>query len=457
MRTHRGLARIGAAAAVTVFGLAACGGGENVVPAAAEAPAVPSAPSAPSGVSDPPTTVTAFAASRAAATPAAAPAVEPAALLQAATALALPALQTVVTGVSGDTVVADAAIVLPGLQAARIDVLGAAAAGATLTELAAALPSAVTDATVQALTQGVSRKLWASPTGRFERGFLAATETFGTSATWQNVEVADVGIAFAAVADYGPTGSLDLGVDTRLVIGQRFDAEAAIPGAQVTPFVGVGQRTPDTWYTAPMLALEGPGGTLTGDSWVAVATWVGEHLWVALRPPGDAALYAGVPWVGLQAALRAAREAFPAPEGVTSRSTQVWPQATFTLENRSRLPSGVVLPYDKTAANLSRLDGGGTYLRETFLDASLTIGPAALVVAGAQAMAFTFSVTNPYGGSSSVGVITTNPGFDFPPACPRAMADWRGAYLAVIDRAGRMVLAASLPTAGAAATTCRQP
>jgi hypothetical protein len=424
-----------------LLALAACGGGSS--PPATATPAETPVDSR--------VTLAAYVQNHAASAP---ELVAPDATLRAALALALPALQSTVSTANGDVLVADHAIVLPALQAARVDVLRVAAAGDTLAELEAALPAEASRDAVRPLLDGISRSLWAPTAALFERGFLASTDTGGAAAEpWRAMEVTDWSAAAAALADFGSVDALHLVADTRLVIGQRFHANALANG-QAVAFDGVGLRRADRWYTAPMVALEGPGGTLLGEGYTATATWVGDHLWVSLRPPGDAPLYEGVPPATLSTALLEVWSAYSASGNVKSRSTQVWPQVTMALEDRSRLPAGIALPYDAVHANLSGLDGGGTFLTETTHSASLTIDTAGLHAAGAQAMAFTFSVANEHGGGYASGGQWVVLPVVWPTSCPRAAADWRGAYLALIDRAGRLLLVASLPDAGSAATEC---
>lgn len=375
--------------------------------------------------------------------------------LRAALALGLPPLQNSVITPSGETTVAVRAIVFPALQAARIDVLRAAAVGATLVEVEAALPAAAGADATRALLDGVSRRFFAPVSASFNRNFLASTDTGGSAAApWQAIQIQDWSAASAVLAEFGAVSEQKLVPQTRLVIGQRFDAKAPANG-QAVAFDGVGVRSPDFWYTAPMVALEGRGGMLNGVDSTATATWVGDHLWVSMRPLGNEPLHQGLPPASLSSALLAVWSAFAVPETLLSRSRQVWPQQAMTLEDRSRLPTGIALPYSALQANLSGLDGGGTYLTETAHEASIAIDTAGLRASGTQAMAFTFSAENLYGGGSDAGSVTTiDPPFTVTPPCPRAESDWRGAYLALIDRAGRLLLVASLPDASGVETRC---
>ena len=241
-----------------------------------------------------------------------------------------------------------------------------------------------------------------------------------------------------------------------MVIGQRFDMQS-VSNAQALGFEGLGESAQDGWYTAMMVAFEGPGGSVNVDGYSATATWVGEHLWVSLRPPGNKPLLEGLAPSALSAALLAVWSAYQSPQGLVTRSRQVWPQLTTTLVDRGKLPVGIVLPYNPVSANLGGLDGGGTYLTETARAAALSIDTGGLRASGAQAMAFTFSAENMFSNSYGSGVTTTliNPTFNFTP-CPRAVPDWRGAYLALMDRAGRLLLLATLPkpTGAVALTRC---
>lgn len=440
--------RYGVAALATLLStLAACGGESN--PPVADVVTASSA----GAIAESRITLDAYSASR---TPSVPKALSSADALRATLALALPPLQDTLTTTSGQYPIALSAIVFPAIQAARLDVLRAATAGDTLAELEAALPSAVTLDATRTLLAGVSRKLWASASAQFTSSFLASTDTGGSSwSPWQAIRIQDWPAAFLELADFGSVSDLNLRPQTRLVIGHRFDAEA-LAGGQAVAFDGVGVRSPDNWYTAPMVAFEGPGGILQGDDYVAAATWIGDRLWVSLRPRGNTPLYRGLPPASLNSALNAAWSTYPAPEGLVSRSRQVWPQQMSTLEDRSRLPAGIALPYSEIRANLSGLDGGGTYLKETARAASLAIDTVGLRVSGAQAMAFSFSVDNTYGGGSygSGSTLFNLAPFAVLPRCPRAEADWRGAYLALIDRSGRLLFVASLPDAPSAASAC---
>lgn len=433
-----------------LLALAACGGGSGPPPSASATPARAAA--------DARVTLAAYSRERVAGVPAAAaPDAAPDAVLSAALALALPPLQGWLHTTSGGIWYAEAAVVLPALQAARLDVLRAAAAGSTLAEVEAALPAAASDHATQVLLDGVARRLWAPASARFNRSFLKSTDRRGSAfEPWRAAVFVDWSDAAADLAEFGDADGLELSAQTRLLIGQSVSAHAPVAG-QMTAFEGVGEHTRGGWYTAPMLALEGPGGTLRGVDHVATATWVGETLWVSLRPPGDEPLFDGLSPATLGAALLAAWSAFPAPEAVSSRSTQIWPQLTMMLDNRSRRPPGIELPYHEVQADLSGLDGGGTFLTETTRPASLAIDTQGLRIVGELAMAFTFSVANQHGGGS-YGInseLLLVPSIVFPGPCPRATADWRGAYLALIDRAGRLLLVATLPDVGRGTTACR--
>lgn len=442
---QRPLAR--AALAILVIALAACGGGSS--PQAEE----PDKPASAESPADARVTLDAYSATR---TSAVVNAVVPEDTLRAALALALPPLQDEVFTSGGQVTMASRAIVLPALQAARIDVLRASAAGETLAQLEAALPAAATADATRALRDGVSRQLWAPTSALFAPSFLASTDTGGrASVPWQASPIQDGSAAMDPLTEFGDISHLNLAPETRLLIGQRFDLDAWANG-QAVAFDGVGVVSPDSWYTAPMVAFEGPGGTLTGADHTATATWVGAYLWVSVRPLGDEPLYVGLSAASLGSALLAAWSAFPAPEGLLTQSRQVWPQQGMTLEDRSMLPAAIALPYSAVQANLSGLDGGGTYLTEIARATSLVIDSAGLRVSGAQAMEFTFSADNQHGGGSyGVGVVRVEtPPYQVPLRCPRAVADWRGAYLALIDRAGRIVLVASLPDARGVAVVC---
>lgn len=441
--------RRSAAWMVLLLALAACGGGSGPPP---------SANASAKAAADARVTLAAYSRERVAGAPAAAaPAAAPDAVLSAALALALPPLQGWLHTTSGGIWYAEAAVVLPALQAARLDVLRAAAAGSTLAEVEAALPAAASDHATQVLLDGVSRRLWAPASAQFNRSFLQSTDRGGLALEpWRAAVFADWSAAAADLAEFGDADGLELSAQTRLLIGQSVSTHAPVAG-QMTAFEGVGEHARGGWYTAPMLALEGPGGTLRGVDHVATATWVGEYLWVSLRPPGNEPLFEGLSPATLGAALLAAWSAFPAPEGVSSRSTQIWPQLTKVLDNRSRRPPGIELPYYEVQADLSGLDGGGTFLAETTRPASLTIDTQGLRIVGELAMAFTFSVANQHGGDSQYGswTLITSSQDTTPSPCPRAAADWRGAYLALIDRAGRLLLVATLPEVGRGATACR--
>lgn len=450
---------VGAAMVTLFLGLASCGGGSDPQPAAEDTTTNPATnPTTNTGsgstvTANPAITLAAYSTDRSTAVPAQVP---PADALSAALALALPQLQSTVNTLSGSSLRADSAIVLPALQAARIDVLHAAAAGSTLAEVEAALPAEASASATRALLDGVSRRLWADTSSLFERKFLASTDTGGSAATpWQAFPVDAWAAVETTLAEFGSVSDLKLSPQTRLAIGQRFDAAAPANG-QAVAFEGVGVRSPDVWYTAPMVALDGPGGTLQGSDYTATATWVGNHLWVSMRPLGDAPLSEGLPIASLRAALIAVWSAYPAPDGLSTRSRQVWPQQSTTLEDRSRLPAGIQLPYSEVNANLSGLDGGGTHLREVAPAASLAIDATGLRVSGAQAMAFTSNPANAYSNGGAAINTRVPPAWDFSPDCPRATADWRGAYLVLIDRAGRPLLLATLPDTAGTSTICNR-
>ena len=382
-------------------------------------------------------------------------------LLRAALTLAVPPLQSSVFTSNGPITLAEQAIVFPALQAARMDVLRAASAGDTLAEVQAAVPTAASLEATRSLLGGLSRQIWASASATFARSFLASTEISGAPASgWQANTVLDWSSPLAALAEFGPTSDLSLVPQTRMVIGQRFDLQS-VSNAQALGFEGLGESAQDGWYIAMMVAFEGPGGSVNVDGYSATATWVGEHLWVSLRPPGNKPLLEGLAPSTLSAALLAVWSAYPSPQGLVTRSRQVWPQLTASLVDRGKLPVGIVLPYNPVSANLGGLDGGGTYLTETARAAALSIDTGGLRASGAQTMAFTFSAENMFSNSYGYGVITLQPNVQITPSvfltpCPRAVPDWRGAYLALIDRAGRLLLLATLPkpTGAVALTRC---
>ena len=191
---------------------------------------------------------------------------------------------------------------------------------------------------------------------------MASTEIGGApTAAWQANTVLDWSSPLAALAEFGPTSDLSLVRQTRMVIGQRFDMQS-VSNAQALGFEGLGESAQDGWYTAMMVAFEGPGGSVNGDGYSATATWVGEHLWVSLRPPGNKPLLEGLAPSALSAALLAVWSAYPSPQDLVTKSRQVWPQLTTSLVDRGKLPTGIVLPFNTVWANLGGVDGGGMYL-----------------------------------------------------------------------------------------------
>ena len=209
---------------------------------------------------------------------------------------------------------------------------------------------------------GLSRQLWASASATFKHSFLASTEISGAPTSgWLAKTVLDWSALLAALAEFGPTSDLSLVPQTRMVLGQRFDVQS-LSNARALGFEGLGESAQDGWYTAMMVPFEGPGSGVNVDGYSATATWVGEHLWVSLRPPGNKPLLEGLAPSALSAALLAVWSAYPSPQDLVTKSRQVWPQWTTSLVDRGKLPIGIVLPFNTVWANLGGVDGGCMYL-----------------------------------------------------------------------------------------------
>jgi hypothetical protein len=348
-------------------------------------------------------------------------------------------------------------LALPSLRSSLVNTVAAAARGDTLAQLRQHQPEESGFYARVVQTQGVQRSLWAPAGTLLDGAFLRATdmiEPLPPLASWQGTEVTrrdDAGLnasleGFSAEA----LGALELGGNTRLLVVDRLNEQAAFAGAPRTLPDGVFLGADGVRRVMPMLQLPSVRHVRPGyEAHLAVGS--GHRHIVTIQPTTQ----------GLQAFAASGELATALSElaqMARQRTLVALPAGTMVLpvvkelgaSGNARPGSGLDLASSEVNANLRGLDGGGTFLRTAELATRLSIGDGGLSMQGGHAAAFNFSPLNVYGPTYGSDFTWFNPEWTFQirgesaPACPRAANDLRSLFIAVFDDDLRLVSLAGL-------------
>ena len=344
---------------------------------------------------------------------------------------------------------------LPSLQASLIEAVAAAARGATLAELRSAHPEETRLYARTVQTTGVNRSLWAPAGTPLNGSFLRATDLIAPLpplASWQGAEVTSRDDARLVAAldgmSEGALAGLALGGDTRLLMVDRLQDKAAFAA------------TPSVLPDGVFVSSDGARRVMPMLQWPAIRHERADHVAHLAIGPAHRHVVTIQPTSVSLSAFAASGALAKAVSELAQMSRQrtlvALPAGTLVLPALKGLAvygysteaRGLLLARSEYNANLSGLDGGGTYLRTADLPTQLSIGNDGLSVSGGHAAAFHFSPRNIYGTAgvftswdpSGVLVFNAEP----PPICPRATADLRSLFVAVFDDNLRLVALAAL-------------
>jgi hypothetical protein len=305
-------------------------------------------------------------------------------------------------------------------------------------------------------TTGVHRSLWAPAATPLDGLFLRATdliEPLPPMASWEGTEVTsrDDAKLNAALKGFGEAiDALELGGNTRLLVVDRLQEQAAFATTARTLIDGVFMGSDGKRHVMPMLQLPSIRHLRAGFEAHLVIGPAHRHV-VTIQPTtqtlqafaASGALYAALAELA-QMSRQHTLAALPA-------GTMVLPMVKdLSAYGRSRPARGMDLASSEINADLRGLDGGGTFLRTAELMTHLSIGEDGLSMRGGHAAAFNYSRVNVYGptyGSvftSFVGTSTIFVSADAAPACPRAETDLRSLFIALFDDDLRLVSLAGL-------------
>ncbi len=351
-------------------------------------------------------------------------------------------------------------LALPSLQSSLVNTVAAAARGDTLAQLRQYQPEESGYYARMVQTQGVQRSLWAPAGTPLDGAFLRATdmiEPLPPLASWQGTEVTrrdDAGLnaaldGFSAEA----LGALELDGNTRLLVVDRLEEQAALAGAARALTDGVFLGSDGGRRVMPMLQV--PSIRHLRPGYEAHLASGPAHRHVVTIQPTTQSLRAFAETGELATALsELAQMARQRTLVALPAGTMVLPVIKeLSVSGSARPASGLDLASSEVNANLSGLDGGGTFLRTAELSIRLSIGDGGLSMQGGHAAAFNFSERNVYWPGIGSGLFLVNGTFNtffvnasIPPACPRATADLRSVFIAVFDDDLRLVSLAGLGT-----------
>jgi hypothetical protein len=337
-------------------------------------------------------------------------------------------------------------LVAPPLDRALRQVLAAAAAGATLEEVLQANHGGPDPAA----PEGVERQVWAQPGALFRTAFLAAIDPHGEDAPagWQGEELAhwpDAAASGVWALLPGSTLAATLSPQTRLVVGDRLRIQwsaAALSTVMATFDLEGGGRL-------QVQALAWTSGVRRLDlaNFQVDGVPLNDGVRLLRLQPRTGTLATALP--SLAQALSEAIPALLADAGTTEgelllpflsvRNAQ--PSSSGWVHrglSSSSLLGGLTLALDEARADLRNVDGGGTFLRDEAY-AALSIDSRGGDIDASHAMAFTSSLANAYAGAPmGYGFV----GLDLPPAfglsCTASRV-LRSAFLATVDRQGRLL------------------
>lgn len=323
------------------------------------------------------------------------------------------------------------AVTLPLLYFARAQAVAAAAAGTTLTELRQVFP-ATSSATVDAaLVQGLQRTLSAGGSTSFLTTFLSTVTVRAHIGVWDTLTLSQLS-----------AGALQSDPNLRLRIEDVYQFAASWP--QVTLVTGVFQNVSGSRVSTSLLRITGQRVTISGGGMDAIALALPDDRWlVRITPTGTLSSWTTADLTAALSQVAAGLDAATPTVGEL-----VLPlESGFTAAGASDT-RGMTEAQDPARANLSGLNGGGTYADLPAGTASMSIGSTGIGVTGSGQVTFIFNPSNPSNGS---GVIVTqnNP----TPAIFCGATDLRASYLAIVNEYGRVEMLARL--AFATGTPCQ--
>lgn len=323
------------------------------------------------------------------------------------------------------------AFVLPALQFARVETLAAAASGTTLAQLRAAFPAPSSSAVTDALLQGLQRRISAAAVATPTAEFMADVTARGRAGVWESL-----------VLDPLSESAMAAQRDVRLSVSDTLRLQLAWP--QAVPFDGVFEDAAGSRVLARMTRVTGPRKAWSAGGTQYTAMSLFGNRWLVRITPA-----AGPAWdaTALQSAVSAAQAGVADAALGTTRGDLVLPlEASFSAAG-TQDQRGMAEALDPRAADLRRLDGGGTFAQLGEVGASMQFKPGWLDLSGAQSVSFLYAAGNPFAGSS----FQTDATVRFPVAC--GATSLRPAVLALLGAHGRVEMLARL--SASAGTPCQ--
>ena len=322
-------------------------------------------------------------------------------------------------------------VVLPPLYFARVQAVAAAASGTTLALLRRAIPVPTDNAIVAALTSGLRRSISASAEASVMRTFMDTVTAREHPDTWESLSLEPLSASRLAASP-----NLRMQIVDELVLNIGWPA--------VSEFDGVFVNDAGARVRSRMLRISGP--TLTRSDGIAksVALSLPQERWLISITPQQALeslsaaslnliLASTITWLGTATAVPSSLQPLVLPLQATFR-----PLGIYDIRGMEEAQS-------VTQADLRGIDGkGGTFAELSSSGSILNITAAGLQVFGFSAVSFIFSPDNRFGG----GVVTTQLVVLPPVAC--AGFDLRSSYLVLIDKLGRIEMAARFSRVGGA-------
>lgn len=321
-------------------------------------------------------------------------------------------------------------VAIPPLYFARAQAVAAAAAGTTLAELRQVFPAASSSTVDAALVQGLQRTLSAGGSTSFMTAFMNTVTVRAQTGVWDTLTL-----------DQLSAGALQSEPNLRLRIADTY--QYATPWPQVTVVTGVFENAGGSRVSTALLRITGQRVTVSGTGMDAIALSLPEDRWlVRITPTGTISAWTTADLTAALAQVAAGLDAATPTVG-----DLVLPVASgFTAAGAGDI-RGMTEAQDPVRANLSGLNGGGTYADLPAGTASMAIGTTGLTVSGSSQVTFIFSPSNANGGGF---ILTqTNP----TPAVFCGATDLRASYLALVNEYGRVEVLARL--AAASGTPCQ--
>lgn len=312
--------------------------------------------------------------------------------------------------------------VTPPLHFSAVRVVEAAARGETLNQWQSLFPAASVLAIDDALATGVERRVLVNAASQLEGSLFKTLEGPINAPLW----LPQQGLS---VSDWPAQG---YPAATRLATIDTLNRAWRWSGA--VSFDGVWESAlPQQRVVAPMLSLSSDVKSLAGAGYRALALRgeAGRRL-VVIEPTGS---MIGFTRQQLDAAI------IESSRGFNSAAWASLTNATMVLPRDAGIAGEVsgfgvnALALDELRANLGAIDGGGTFVQDTGVQASMRIEAGGLNAQGSRTLKFIFSPFNPFNGGSVTTMVNLTP----VPPCPRPTPDLRPFYLLELDANDRVV------------------